>query len=443
MHLTLIQPSVGRKADGTPYPASWRMEPLGIAALSGLTPRDVQRTFFDDRLDAIDDDVPTDLVAITVETYTARRAYQIADRFRKRGVPVVLGGFHPTACPDEAAAHADAVVIGEAEPVWAGLLEDAAQDRLRPRYAAERPALAGIAPDRSIFGSRRYGMVSLVETSRGCRFHCEFCSICQFYGHRCLERPVEEVAREVQGLSKPIFFVDDNLGADPRRLRELCQTLLPLKRPWIGQASLHIAEDPALLDLMRRSGCQGVLIGFESLDAETLSSMGKSVNLAARDYPRAIRAFRDHGLSIYATFVFGYDHDTPETFRRVFDFALRQKFFFTAFNHLVPFPGTPLYDRLAAQGRLLSPQWWLEPLGRFGEVVFQPAAMSPGQLADLCESHRRKFYSLSSVARRALDLKANCRTPLKSLVFLGQNLLHQREVVRRQGLPFGFPEETA
>jgi radical SAM superfamily enzyme YgiQ (UPF0313 family) len=443
MHITLIQPAVGRKPGRSPYPASWRMEPLGIATLASLTPARIGRTFFDDRLEPIDYDRPTDLACITVETYTARRAYQIASEFRKRGVRILLGGFHPTLLPDEAAAHADAVVIGEAEPVWAEVLDDAAAGTLKPRYTAARPALDKIDPDRSIFGSRKYGLASLVETSRGCRFNCEFCSISPFFRHECRERPVGEVVHEVRTLKKPVFFVDDNLGVNPDRLRALCEALIPLKRPWVGQASLNIANDPALLALMARSGCQGVLIGFESLDAATLSAMGKAVNLAARDYPRAIRAFRNHGLSIYATFVFGYDHDTPDTFRRVYDFALEQKFFFAAFNHLVPFPGTPLYRRLAAQNRLLSPHWWLEPGGQFGDVVFQPAHMTPSQLAGLCESHRRRFYSLSSVARRGLDFKANVRTPLKALIFLGQNLLHRREVVRRQGLPFGVPEGLA
>jgi radical SAM superfamily enzyme YgiQ (UPF0313 family) len=419
------------------------MEPLGIAMLAGLTPREVSRTFFDDRLEAIDYAAPTDLACLTVETYTARRAYQIAARYRSRGVPVVLGGFHPTLLPEEASRHADAVVVGEAEPVWSAVLADAAQGRLRPRYEAARPSLDGLRPDRSIFGKRRYGMVSLVETSRGCRFRCEFCSISAMFRHSCRERPVNEVVEEVRRLRKPVFFVDDNVGSNPLRLRQLCEALIPLRRSWIGQVSLHIAADRELLALMRRSGCEGVLIGFESLDAPTLTAMGKTVNLGARDYPHAIRAFRDHGLAIYATFVFGYDHDTPETFRRVYDFAVEQRFFFTAFNHLVPFPGTPLYERMAAEGRLLSPQWWLEPEGRFGEVVFQPAQLTPRQLAGLCEEHRRRFYSLASLARRATDLRANCRTPYKALVFLAQNILHQREVVRRQGLPFGRAEEVA
>ena len=439
MRVVFIQPSVGRKADGSPYPAAWRMEPLGLARLAALTPPDIGRTFFDDRLEPVDTETPVDMACLTVETFTARRAYQIADAFRRRGVPVVLGGFHPTFQPDEAAAHGDAVVLGEAEGLWEQVLADAAARRLKPRYqAAGRPRLASLAPDRTLFGRRNYGLVSLVETSRGCGFDCEFCSICNFFGHRAIDRPVDEVAAEVAGLRKPVFFVDDNLGADPARLRALCEALLPLRRSWVGQVSLHIARDRDLLGLMRRSGCEGVLIGFESLDPETLQAMGKSVNRAV-DYADAIGAFRGAGLSIYATFVFGYDRDTPETFRRTLDFAIRQQFFFAAFNHLVPFPGTPLYRRLEAEGRLLSPAWWLDPRFRFGDVVFRPAGMAPETLASLCGQYRRAFYAMSSIARRGADFQANSRTPFKALLFLAQNLLHRREIVRRQGLPLGFP----
>lgn len=439
MRVVFIQPSVGRKADGTPYPAAWRMEPLGIARLAALTPPEVERTFFDDRLEPVDTEAPADVTCITVETYTACRAYQIAEAFRRRGVPVVLGGFHPTLLPDEAAEHGDAVVVGEAEGIWGQVLADAAARRLKPRYqAAGRPRLESIAPDRTIFGRRRYGLLSLVETSRGCGFDCEFCSICNFYGHRAIDRPVGEVAAEVAGLRKPVFFVDDNLGADPARLRALCEALLPLRRRWIGQTSLHIARDRDLLGLMRRSGCAGVLIGFESLDPETLRAMGKSVNRAA-EYAAAIRAFRAAGLSIYATFVFGYDRDTPETFRRTLAFAIEQRFFFAAFNHLVPFPGTPLYRRLEAEGRLLSPAWWLDPRFRFGDVAFRPAGMAPETLAALCGNYRHAFYAISSIARRGADFQANSRTPSKALLFLVQNLLQRREIARRRGLPMGFP----
>lgn len=441
MRVTFIQPSVGRKPGGTPYPSSWCMEPLSIAALSALTPPEHERVFHDDRFEDIPFDVPTDLACLSVETYTARRSYQIAEAYRRRGVPVVMGGFHPTLVPDEAGEHADATVVGEAEGCWGDVLADAAAGRLKRRYSgAGRPGLVGLGADRAIFGGRRYGPLSLVETSRGCAFGCEFCSISAFFRKSCLVRPVPEVVEEVRRARKNVFFVDDNIAADPARLGELCCALLPLGKRWIGQASLHIARDESLLALMRRSGCAGVLIGFESLDPRTLSVMGKSVNAAARDYDAAIAAFRRHGLAIYATFVFGYDDDTPESFERVFEFALRHRFFLTAFNHLVPFPGTPLYSRLREEGRLLSEAWWLDPMFRFGDVAFRPSRMTPQVLAHLCDVYRAKFYAPRSVLRRALDLRANCRTPVKAALFLAQNLLQGREVSARRGLPWGLPE---
>jgi radical SAM superfamily enzyme YgiQ (UPF0313 family) len=441
MRVTFIQPCVGRKTDGTPYPSSWIMEPLSVAMLAALTPDEHELRFYDDRLEPIPYDEPTDLVCITVETYTARRSYQIAKAFRDRGVAVALGGFHPTLVPDEAEQHADAVVVGEAEGVWVQLLEDLAAGRLQPRYRAiERPQLTGRFADRSIFGGRPYSRVALVETSRGCPFACEFCSISKFFERSCIERPIEEVVEEIRQLKGVVFFVDDNIGVEPARLRALCEALIPLKRQWIGQVSLHVAKDAELLRLMQRSGCAGVLVGFESLEPRNLEAMGKTVNTQARDYDQSIAAFRRHGMSIYATFVFGYDHDDEQSFQRTLEFAERNKFFFGAFNHLVPFPGTPLYARLKDEGRLLVDPWWLSPDVGFGEVVYRPHSMSPERLTQLCDTYRRRFYRPTSILRRALDFRANSNSPTKAALFLGYNIWSERQVSIRQNLPFGVAE---
>jgi radical SAM superfamily enzyme YgiQ (UPF0313 family) len=417
------------------------MEPLGIATLAALTPPEHTRVFHDDRLEAIPYDAPTDLACLTVETYTARRSYQIAAAYRKRGVPVVLGGFHPTLVPEEAAAHADAIVLGDAEGCWRDVLADAAEGRLQPRYEAPAADFGLVWPDRSIFGKRPYGMLSLLESSRGCAFQCEFCSISAYCRRRVRHRPVEEVAAEAARLGRHLFFVDDNLATDHNRLAALCEALIPLRRTWMCQASVQVARRPDLLRLMRRSGCIGLLVGLESLQPENLRAMGKHVNCEGTDFAAALSAFRQSGLCVFATFVFGYDADTPETFERTFRFALEQRFFFAAFNHLVPFPGTPLHDRLRREGRLLRDAWWLDPDYRFGDVVFQPRHFTPEALARQCQAFRERFYSAGSILRRSLDAKANCASPLRAVRFLAANVWHGREVVRRIALPLGFPYE--
>jgi radical SAM superfamily enzyme YgiQ (UPF0313 family) len=442
MHLTFILPAVGHKPGGATYPKTWIMEPLSIAVLSRLTPPDWGRTFFDDRLGEIDFDRETDAVCISVECYTAKRSYQIAEEYRKRGRLVIMGGFQASLAPEEVALHADAVIDGQAENVWGEVLSDLKAGTLKRLYRSDEPVdLAGKFPDRSIFGGRDYGILSLVETSRGCRFHCEFCSITVFFRQTYRARPIEDVVREIRGLKKKnLFFVDDNLAMDVPRLKELCLALKPLKKRWIAQLSIHTAQDRELLRLMRDSGCAGVLIGFESLQKTTLRQMGKSVNEEA-DMVRSIRNLREFGISIYATFVFGYDDDTPETFEKTLRFAIENKFFFAAFNHLVPFPGTQLFERLKQEGRLLDEHWWLDEKFVFGDVVFRPAHFTPEELAGYCQTYRRKFYSFSSILRRGLDPRANCRGLFKALLYFISNFSQSLEVGRRRGLPFGDPEE--
>jgi radical SAM superfamily enzyme YgiQ (UPF0313 family) len=238
MKVTFIQPSIGRKKPGE-YLKTWQMEPLVIAVLSSLTPAHIERAFFDDRIEEIDYDDPTDLAAISVETYTAKRAYQISAEYRRRGVKVVVGGFHPTLAPDDAKQHADSVVIGEAEGVWQQVLDDAREGRLKESYQAKaRPALNGSLPDRSIYKGKRYLSLALVESGRGCRFNCNFCSISAFYNMTYRPRPISEVVKEIQSIrAKTVFLIDDNIAADIDRAKELFRAFIPLGIRWISQIS--------------------------------------------------------------------------------------------------------------------------------------------------------------------------------------------------------------
>jgi radical SAM superfamily enzyme YgiQ (UPF0313 family) len=438
MILTLIYPSVGRK-EKTPYVRAWQMEPLSMALLASLTPPGVDLRFFDDRVEEIAFDEPTDLVAISVETFTALRAYKIARAFRARGVPVVMGGYHATLVPDEVAGECDAVIVGDAEPVWRQVLDDARRRQLRRRYdGTGRRTLAGLRPRREIFAGKHYQNITLVEFARGCNFKCDFCSITAFHGAAQNHRPPGDVAAEMEATgSRRFFVVDDNIVSQPAQARALCKELIPLNVRWVGQASIHIARDDELLDLMVRSGCLGVLIGMESLDPANLRDMGKDWNLAGGGYAESLRRFRDHGLAVYGTFVFGYDNDDRRVVRRSVEFAQEHKLFLAAFNHLVPFPGTPLYRRLAQEGRLLKPRWWLDPESRVGDVSFRPKKMEPAELEELCLDARRRFYGWSSIWRRMWDRGANLRTPLMLGVYLGLNLGSHFDIDRRQGLRLG------
>ena len=299
-------------------------------------------------------------------------------------------------------------------------------------------ALTGLRPRREIFAGKSYQNITLVEFARGCHFKCDFCSITAFHGASQNHRPAREVAAEMAATgSRRFFIVDDNIVSQPARARELCRELIPMKVHWVGQASIHIARDDELLDLMVRSGCLGVLIGMESLDPANLRDMGKDWNLAGGGYAESLRRFRDHGLAVYGTFVFGYDNDDREIVRRSVEFAREHKLFLAAFNHLVPFPGTPLYRRLEQEGRLLKPKWWLDPDSRVGDVSFRPKKLEPGELEDLCLEARRQFYGWGSIWDRLWDRRANVRSPLLLGVYLGLNLEAHFDIDRRQGLRLG------
>lgn len=438
--VTFIYPCVGR-FPGTRYVRSWQMQPLAIGVLSSLTPRRWERRFYDDRLEPIDYEEPTDLVALSMETFTARRSYQIAGEYRKRGVPVVMGGYHATFRPDEVLRHADAVCVGDAEGAWPDILRDAECGRLGGRYESDKPLdLVGLLPDRDIFRGKRYFKLSLVETSRGCRHRCSFCSITAFHKATFRRRPVQDIILELRSLNdKFVFLVDDNIVGDVPSAMELFKALKPLRIRWIGQAGIQAARDARVVDAMWESGCRGLLIGFESLEPRALERMNKGMN-SALDYTEVLDRLRRRGIVVYGTFVFGFPGDTAQQVERTLAFAQSQKLFMAAFAHLLPFPGTPLHDELAAEGRIPSAPWWLSERYRFGQVPHRPECASSEELEAWCHGSRKAFYSLGSIVRRGLDFSANCRTPEMVRTYLALNWLLRREVVQKRRLPLGLQE---
>lgn len=439
MRLTIVHPAIGRRV-GQRYIRSWQMEPLPVALIAGLTPRDVEVRFYDDRMERIPYDEPTDLVALSIETYTARRAYQIASEYRRRGVPVVMGGFHATLCPDEVARFAEAIVVGEAENIWHQLIDDFRHGQLQPRYEGNpREGLAGLYYDRSIFRNKHYLPIGLVEAGRGCRYRCEFCAIQSFFDARHQRRPVDDILAELKAVRENanlIFFVDDNFAADRAAARELLEAMVPLKLRWVTQLSIDAAHDEEFLALLARAGCKGVLIGFESLDAVTLQQMGKGFNTMRGGYQSALDNLCRHRIRVYATFVFGYDRDTPESFAQALDFAMEQRFYIAAFNHLTPFPGTPLYARLQQEERLLYDPWWLDEHYSYNGLPFRPRGMEADEIQRLCVDTRRRFYSLGSIMRRGFS-PVNRADAFMFRNFFPINLMHRAEVNVRDHYPLG------
>jgi radical SAM superfamily enzyme YgiQ (UPF0313 family) len=290
MDILLVKPDIGSIIEGYNLNDGC-MEPLALGVLAGLTPGHHEVRLLDDRKEEVTGDETADLVAITVDTYTARRAFELADTYRSAGVPVCLGGVHVTLLPDEAEDHADVLLLGDAESVWAKLLEDLENDRLAPRYQGEFTCPQnGTYPDRSLFRDQGYLPISQIQFSRGCPFHCAHCSVSRIFGHAHHFRPVEEIVEEIERFDlKFLLFVDDNITANPDRAKELFEALMPLKVRWSSQASIDMVEDSELMDMMARSGCIGQLIGFESIDPGALKWMKKTPNLSGDRHHEEVR----------------------------------------------------------------------------------------------------------------------------------------------------------
>jgi radical SAM superfamily enzyme YgiQ (UPF0313 family) len=442
MKITFIKPNIGRMEHSL-YVDEGRMEPLQLGVIAGMTPPDVEVALYDDRMEPIPYDEATDLVAITVETYTARRAYEIGAEFRARGVPVIMGGMQATLIPDEVAAHADSIYIGDAEFRWGEVVEDARRGRLQPVYRAPVGVpQPGTLTRRDIFRGKGYLPVTLMQFSRGCRFACTFCAVSAFFDKTQYRRDVREVIREIEAQDRRlVFFVDDNILSDFEAAKDLFRALIPLKIHWVSQGSVDMTQDRELMDLMLKSGCVGLVVGFESIDAKSLRAMKKAPNFVGgfQGYKPQLDIIRDYGLQLWAAFTLGHDHDTSDSIERTLDFALKHKFCFAAFNILVPYPNTPLYRTLQQEGRLLyDGHWWLHPEYRFNHASFQPQLMSPDTLTEACFQARATFNSIGSIILRAFDFKTNMRSLYRFGIYVSYNPLFRKEVFKKHGMRFGL-----
>jgi radical SAM superfamily enzyme YgiQ (UPF0313 family) len=378
-----------------------RYAPLTLTTLASLVPPEVpaEVSILDEGIDEIvPDRIEADLVGISAITGTAPRAYEIAERLRQRRIPVVLGGVHPTLMPEEAMRNADSVVVGYAEESWPQLLRDFVAGRMAARYD-QNPNLKLVNlpfPQRQIFDKSMVNVAHTIEATRGCIYQCDFCVVPAAWG-KPLQKPVADVVADLRQMrAKRVIFLDLNLIADVAYAKELFTALIPLKIRWGGLATTTIAWDDELLDLAARSGCRGLLIGFESLSQDSLKEVKKAFNMR-RSYQEVVRKVRDRGIALMGCFVFGFDHDTHDTFDETVEFVMESRMELPRYAIAVPFPGTGLYQRLKSEGRITTENWSLYD-GQ--HVVFQPKNMSPVELLENTRRVWKKTYSYPSIWKR-------------------------------------------
>ncbi len=404
MKVLLIQPS--RYRDNGKLDRRRRRWLLGMTLpyVAALTPADIPVQIKDDMLEEITFREEADLVGLSFMSHQAPRAYEIAAGFRRRGTPVVMGGFHATLAPDECAQHADALVLGEAESTWPHLLRDFQAGKLAPRYqAGQLSDLKGLpVPRYDLLDLKRYKLLNIPsQTTRGCPYACNYCEVTQVYGGRFRHRPVDEVIHEIKEIrrltgSDFIYFVDDNFVANRRHAMEIMERLIPLKLIYGCLATVSVGDDPEVLDLMAKSGCLHVNIGMESISPESLAAINKKQN-KIKDYERQFRALRTRGIGYSVNVMFGLDGDRPEIFDSTVDFLIRIKAPVSFMFILAPRVGTKVREQLEAEGRIFDHDW-TKYCGF--KVVYHPKHMTAAQLREDYWRANRRFYSLPSIIQR-------------------------------------------
>lgn len=424
MKLLLIAPA-GLEVQGV---KGKHVHHLNLAIVAALgTPYFDDIKIVEEEFEPLDLDESADLVGITMMTCQARRGYWLADHFRQRGIRTICGGSHASFMVTECLQHFDSVVVDEVELVWPAIMADFAADRLNETYRSD--ALIDLKelpmPRKDLFRQTQTTLnAQVLQTGRGCPLGCNFCTVTQMYGKTFRTRPVEHVLEEIRHFpSRLFFFIDDNIFLSREYAYELFEALIPLKIKWGSQGSLAlIARDVKLLRLAARSGCLSLFVGIESVDQETLNAAHKSFNKVAH-YEESIRRVHAAGINVVGAFIFGFDQDTPNTFEKVFEFAVRNRLAMVNTGIMTPFPGTEVYERALAEGKIIDYDW---EHYTGANLVFRHPTMTKEEIEEAYVAFRRRFYSWPSIARR---FWANCAHPL---YYLAMNYTHWWRAYRRR-----------
>jgi radical SAM superfamily enzyme YgiQ (UPF0313 family) len=424
MKILLISPERERKKEEA---FLFKLSFLNLPYVAAVTPPDVEVRIVDEAREKISFEEKVDLVGITAQTPVAPRAYQIADEFRKRGIPVVMGGAHASMLPDEALQHVDAVVIGEAEEVWPKLIEDLRRGKMRQIYQGNGFVNSSNfpLPKRKLLNGKSYLPLKLLETTRGCPHRCDFCGVSKFFGYRYRSRPIEEIERELKTLFQKgpvmnaflkkvlssfsndlpyflkrrlLYIIDSNVAGDRRFALELVSLLKEFDLLWYGHAPVSIAFDQELLKGFSQSGCIAINIGFESFSTKNLQIMGKGFNQPSR-YAEAVKRIHDQGIGVMGTFIVGLDDDDPGVFQRIIDFCIDARLDWALTFIMAPYPGTDSFLRLEKEGRIFCRDW--EKYDSL-KVVYQPSLMSVEELENGMRRIWKEVFSLPSIYKRIL-----------------------------------------
>jgi radical SAM superfamily enzyme YgiQ (UPF0313 family) len=367
--------------------------------LASRVPRSWDVIHVDEEAEGIDWNIDLDIVGITFHTPSAFHAYDIAMRFRSRGVCVVMGGPHVTLLPEEASRYADVIFIGEAEGLWEEFLQSfEAGSYLRVYRQTGVPSIENIPKARKDFFHRRDHANGVLFATRGCPGQCDFCAVAVMYRHKLRKRPIAEVAAEYASFKgSVIIFWDDNIAGDMEYAKRLFRAIAPYRKWWSSQASIHAGRDDEFLEAAAHSGCKQLFLGLESISQQSMAGVNKGFN-RTEEYLQIIERIHSHGIAVQAGIVFGFDHDAPEIFKDTIDFLEGAGVQNATFNILTPFPGTPLFRKMEAEGRILTRDW--RKYNSRDDVVYQPKRMSVTELLAGFRYANERFYSPSSTAKR-------------------------------------------